>query len=450
MSVTERIYEAVLHAVRPVLRVAAPLHPKLRRGVAGRRGAPARLEAWARTERDFRRPLAWLHAPSVGEALMARAILAELEERRPELQSVFTHFSPSAERVAPRVGADAHDYLPWDVGRDVRPVLAALRPAVVIFVRTEIWPVLTREARAAGARLALVNAVLGEESSRLSAPASRFLGLAYGRLDAVGAVRDDDARRFGRLSVPAERVRVTGDARFDQVWRRVAGAVAAAGGPAGPARRPGAALADRLRDPDAFTVVAGSTWPPDERRLVPAFARLVERRGAARLVVAPHEPTERHLVGLEARLDDAGIGHARLGAVEEGRGVPPAAVVVDRVGVLAELYAAGDAAYVGGGFGRDGLHSVIEPAALGVPVLFGPRHGDAREAGELVGADGGRVVEDVDDAAARLLALADDPAACTEAGDAARAFVRSRLGGAARNAELVAGLLDAGEAAPVS
>jgi len=123
-------------------------------------------------------------------------------------------------------------------------------------------------------------------------------------------------------------------------------------------------------------------------------------------------------------------------------GEPPAdVVVIDRVGVLADLYAAADAAYVGGGFHRAGLHSVVEPAALEVPVLFGPRHGNAREAAELAAAGGGWEVRDADTLAAALSRLASDGGARAAAGAAAVAYVRSRLGGARANAEALVELL---------
>src|SRR5690606_39702580 len=137
--------------------------------------------------------------------VMAQGLVTAARECRPDLRVAFTHFSPSAERIAGRVGAHVHGYLPWDARGPMRRALAALRPSAVAFIRTEIWPVLAREAQAAGCRLALLNAVLAASSSRLR-PAARFaLRPAYGRLDVVGAVSDDDAARFPVLGVPRDR-----------------------------------------------------------------------------------------------------------------------------------------------------------------------------------------------------------------------------------------------------
>src|SRR5690606_17162217 len=161
-------------------------------------------------------------------------------------------------------------------------------------------------------------AVLSEGSSRLGAGSRYLLGPGYARLDAVGAVAEPDARRFSLLGVAPERVRVRGDARFDQVWARVR----ALGDEEERMRNP---LLRRLRDETVVTVVAGSTWPADEERLVPAFAR-ARREEALRLVVAPHEPDATHLTGLERRLDAAGLTHARLAEVEAGTGPLPEVV----------------------------------------------------------------------------------------------------------------------------
>ncbi len=461
----ERVYERAVRLARPLLRLASPLNGKLARGVRGREGAAERLEAWAAASREPGRPLVWLHAPSVGEGLMAQAIIAALRARAPEAQVAFTFFSPSAERLRGATGADVEDYLPWDLDEEVGRAVAALRPDVVAFVRTEVWPVLTAHARAAGARLALVNAILPRRAGRLRWAARFLTGPAFYRLDGVGAVSEADARRFPLLGVPSARVRVTGDARFDQVWQRVR------------ALRPDAPLLSRLRAPGGRTVVAGSTWPSDERLLVPAVAGAREGEvggegggqgegerpgGRVRLIVAPHEPTEAHLRGVERLLDAHGIGCRRLGRVareggiagSQGRGEGKGkgkgegegegggegdleAIVVDRVGVLADLYAIADVAYVGGGFHEAGLHSVVEPAALGVPVLFGPRHDRSREAGELAAAGGGVIVPD---GAALERALGwwlTDGEARERAGAAAEAYVRSQLGGAEGNAALI-------------
>lgn len=428
MSVPERLFTLALHALRPALPLLARGEGKLARGVRGRRDVLRRMEEWATRERDPRRPLVWFHAPSVGEGLQARAVMEVFRRRHPEAQVAYTFFSPSAEALASRMPADFSGYLPLDLPGEVGRALDLLRPRVIAFSKTDVWPNLTREAACRGVRLALLSGTLPASSSRLRGPARALLAPAYARLDRVAAISPADAERFAALGVPAERRRVMGDAHFDRVLGRAA------------AVDRGAPLLRSLADPATPTLVAGSTWGADEERLLPALHRLRREGVAWRLLLVPHEPTPAHLAEAGARLDALGLRHLRLSALHgpwDGESV----LLVDRVGILGDLYAVADLAYVGGGWGSAGLHSVLEPAAYAIPVLFGPRHANAREAGEMVARGGALSASTEGDLEARLRALLADPGARTSAGEAARAFVAEGLGAADRGAEVVAELL---------
>jgi 3-deoxy-D-manno-octulosonic-acid transferase len=296
----------------------------------------------------------------------------------------------------------------------------------VAFVRTEIWPVLAARARKRGARVVLVNGVLAESSSRLRGPARALLGRAYRGLDAIGAVNEADAKRFGRFGVPRDRVQVTGDARFDQVWDRVAGI---------DRNRP----LLRMFDAGAPWLIAGSTWQADHARLVRALIAARATGATWRAIIAPHEPTDAHVRQLEHELHLAGLRYTRL--PDENHAVLQRpivdVVIVNRVGLLADLYTVGAVAYVGGGFGDAGLHSVVEPAALGLPVVFGPRHGNAQEAERLARAGGAFTVRNGEELQNVLRKLRRDDKLQLRAGAAAREFVRSHTGGAERNAALI-------------
>jgi 3-deoxy-D-manno-octulosonic-acid transferase len=186
--------------------------------------------------------------------------------------------------------------------------------------------------------------------------------------------------------------------------------------------------------------VAGSTWPADEAQLLPAWEQLRKAVPDARLVIAPHEPTAAHLTPVLAWARDAGLRAHTLAAVEAG-GRDTAAeadvVVVDRVGVLWELYALATAAYVGGGFHAAGLHSVIEPAVFGAPVLFGPRHHTSREAGLLLGGGGGAVAADQGALATTLRRWLTDADTRLAAGLAASALVEAERGATQRTLALL-------------
>jgi 3-deoxy-D-manno-octulosonic-acid transferase len=454
------LYGAAGLAARAAAAVAPAGGGKLRQSLSGRRGVRGRLRAWASAHRDPARPLLWMHAPSVGEGLQARPVLELARRERPDVQIAYTHYSPSATRFAAGLVADGladvADFLPFDTAGEAEALLAALAPRALVFSKLDVWPVLAERARRRGVALGLVSATLPAGSSRRGAVAGAFLRDAYAALDAVGAIDAEDAERLRELGVRPGCVQVTGDTRYDQVWRRARAVaaddprLAAVGGPAhaaepvedGPAADGpivGGPAAARRR----FTVVAGSTWPADEAAIADAWTMLRRDDPDARLVLAPHEPTAGHLAPLERWSAAAGLACSRLSALvgAPARVGDPDVVLVDSVGVLAELYAAGDAAFVGGGFHAAGLHSVLEPAAFGIPVGFGPRHGNSRDASLLVAAGGASAVPTGRALGEIFRRWRGSDALRRHAGARARGVVEAGLGADARAWGLVRALL---------
>lgn len=415
-------YEGIALLARGLASIAPSTSNKLLDTFASRRGVRARFAAFPRAPG---RPLLWMHAPSVGEGLQARPVLELARERAREWQLAYTYFSPSAERFAAGLNVDFRDVLPFDGTGDVRAALRALDPTALVFSKLDVWPTLAREASNRGVALGLVSATLSPGSTRRRGIAAALLRDAYSRLDRVGAISAEDAERLVALGVPPTRVTVTGDTRFDQVWARAARADL------------GSALLAPLRS-DRPTLVAGSTWPADERPLLEAWSSLREQHPEMRLIIAPHEPTPAHLEPIERWAADAKTRSARLAAAEAAEAD---VVVVDRVGVLGDLYAIADVAFVGGGFHAAGLHSVLEPAAFGAPIIFGPRYANSREAGLLLAAGAAASVRDAPSLEVVLGHWLEETAARRTAGDAAREVVRSGLGAAERSYELVASLM---------
>ena len=415
-------------------RLAATIAPagggKVLASLRARRGIRARYARWGAHGRDPLRPLLWIHAPSVGEGLQARPVIAMLKNRRPDLQVAYTYYSPSAERFAGIVRADFADYLPFDTIGDADFVLDALRPTALVFSKLDVWPLLVSRAVARGIPVGLISASLSGESGRSSRLAGLLLGDAYRALSAVGAASAADGGRLAALGVRPERVTVTGDSRYDQVWDT-----------AQSVDRQGPLL--RTLTAARPTLVAGSTWPSDEAPLREAWREVRSRNPSARLIIAPHEPDALHLppitrwAALE-RFDLTLLSDVERHPVRAAADV----ILVDRVGALGELYALADIAFVGGGFHDAGLHSVIEPAAFGAPVLFGPRHSANADAATLLEKGGAFAVGSATELAMRLLALFAEPEARLAAGTRARDVVKSGLGGAERSAALIESLLD--------
>ncbi len=415
--------------IASLARAAAAVVPagsrKLTRSLAARRGIRARFREWGATHRDPSRPLLWMHARSVGEGLQARPVIELLRDRHPGLQLAYTHYSPSAAAFAASLPVDVHDYLPFDTAGDARAILDAWLPAALVFSKLDLWPALAREADRRGVRLGMISATLAEGSGRRGALAATLLREAYARLDAVGAIDAADAGRLVALGARQETVEVTGDTRYDQVWARALAA------------RTGNAMLAPLRS-SRPTLVAGSTWPADERVLLPAWLTMRSSVSEARLVLVPHEPSQAHLAPLARWSGDAGLRTRRLSEAPDDEWD---VLLVDRTGALGDLYALADVAYVGGGFHAAGLHSVLEPAAFGVPVLIGPRHEGSRDAKLLLHAGGATAVDGAKVFARVAGDWLTDAAAREQAGNSAREVVRAGLGASERSTALVERLL---------
>ncbi|MEP7346223.1 MAG: glycosyltransferase N-terminal domain-containing protein, partial [Gemmatimonadaceae bacterium] len=403
---------------------------KLGQSLHARRGIRERYLAWA-PRRESDRPLLWVHAPSVGEGLQARIVLERMRAQHPEVQLAYTFYSPSAESFARSLQVDFADYLPFDTLGDAQVALDALRPSALLFSKLDVWPTLCAEAGRRHVPLGMISATLPATSSRRGTLATELLRDAYALLDTVGAVSPEDAQRLRALGVRAESLRVTGDTRFDQVLAR----------------------AERVDETSALlipltsgrpTLVAGSTWPADEEVLFGAWDAVRRELPDVRLIIAPHEPTAEHLEAVEEWGAENELRVARLGGADGSTDV----VLVDRFGVLGDLYALGNAAFVGGGFHDAGLHSVLEPAAFGVPVAFGPKHRNSREAGLLLKTSGADAVGSSDELTETLVHWLSDAALAKKVGGRARAFVEQGAGATEQSVAMAMELLARASAAP--
>lgn len=390
---------------------------KIRNGVRGRKGWYESLRAQLQPYSN-ERPRVWIHAASMGECEQAKPILRELGARLPHAVRVLTIFSPSAMRHITRENfpAEAICYLPFDSLLQVRKFFNAVQPSAGIVIRHDYWPNFMWEAKRRGVRLLLADAsVSANANSFRHKPLVRnFNREVLAQFDTIAAVSAFAAENLRPLLRYPERLRVLGDTRYEQVLHRVQHAA------------PQNILPPSWSDLK-FHLVAGSTWPADEEVLIPAFAAARERFPYVRMILVPHEPTATHLQNAERLLHEYRLTSVRLSHAHQHEAAE--VLLVDRIGVLAELYGSGQIAYVGGAFGP-GVHSVLEAAAHGVPVLFGPRHHNSAEAVEMAQSSCGKMVSHRDDCARALEQLWLNEKLRAEQGRACRAFVEQKTGAA--------------------
>ncbi len=358
--------------------LALPFSGKARAGWSGRRKWRDRLSGHA--VQWGTRPRVWFHCSSLGEFEQAVPVLQELRAAWPEAVLVATVYSPSGYEKAQASGAaDWVGYLPFDTKRNVAHLVKTIRPAALVFMRYDTWPALVTGTRRAGVPIVIASAALNPRSplrSPLLRPVVRFL---YDGT-VILAVNSEEVATFKRLVGDLAHVRLAGDPRFDRARQRCQQS-----GPRG----------SDLFPPDSLILVAGSTHAPDERLVIEALSPWPNHE--LRVLLVPHDPTERRLRQVEDVLASADLTGERWSTLGDGR-TAARIVIVDGVGQLAHLYRGCHLAYVGGGF-TSGVHSVLEPAAAGVPVLFGPRHWRSPEARVLVRRRGAQVVRSSEDLA---------------------------------------------------
>lgn len=391
---------------------------KIRRGIRGRKDFFQKLEQGIL---DLPRggPRFWIHSSSMGEFEQAKPLIERLKERFAAGSVVVSFFSPSAfEHVQEYRGADHLCYLPFDSRRRSEKFISLIRPDVAIVVRHDFWPNHLYQLKKRGIPAVLINCSVHSQISYrlpLSLQVHRFL-YSFFDLILTGSQETKDFCEMYRLG--KGRVEFVGDTRYDQVVRR-----------AKEAERIVAPLRNLKGRRKCF--VLGSTWPSDEEILFGALARLFRKGVEVWVVLVPHEPTKERLVQIEERLSALGLRSYRFSDLDAGKRGDGEVLIVDRVGILASLYALGELSFVGGGFGS-GVHNVLEPAALGKVVLFGPRHKNSYEAGQLKKRGVGFVVNSSEELYGLLLSFLKDSHRLGEKGKMAADLVRENVGATER------------------
>jgi|HubBroStandDraft_1064217.scaffolds.fasta_scaffold08439_3 3-deoxy-D-manno-octulosonic-acid transferase len=384
--------------------------------------------------RTGRTPCIWLHAVSLGEVSAAAPLVRALQARHPDTPVVLTTATPTGRARARALFGGSADvrFLPYDTPGSVRRFLRRIRPRLAIIMETELWPNLFSECARTGVPLVLANARLSAKSvSRYRRFGSLFRGV-FSPTTLIAAQTAEDAMRFSAIGAQANLTHVVGNVKFDQDV-----------GPA--ALEAGRAIRARFWG-GRPTWIAGSTHAGEEDQVLTAHAALRSQLPQALLLVVPRHPDRFDSVA--ELLKGRGFPFSRRSL---GQAVPSETpvVLVDTVGELGALYAAADVAFVGGSLVPVGGHNLLEPAALGLPVLTGPFNSNGADILRLLVQQGAAVqVADAQELSVWLARLLEDADQRRRAGEAGRRAVEANRGSVARLLELIEPLLAAAGARP--
>ncbi|GHC29185.1 3-deoxy-D-manno-octulosonic acid transferase [Aidingimonas halophila] len=381
----------------------------------------------------------WLHCASVGEVMAARPLIEALTEQCPGHRLVVTTMTATgAERVRSLLGSLAvkhpsrdlqHCFIPLDFPGAARRFVANLRPALAIFFETELWPNLLHACARYGVPVAVVNGRLSPRAFERYRRVRPLLRESLGHVAWLGAKSAADAERFIQLGMAPARTTVVGSLKYDISHDHSVHEES-----------------ERLRTclGQRPIWVAGSTHPDEEEQLLDAHRRLRLQRPKALLILVPRHPQRFDQVAELCREHDMTMARRSRG---EWPNAGTAVYLADTMGELATLYAVADIAFVGGSLVPVGGHNLLEPAALGVPVITGPHLTNFSDVASVL-RDAGALL-DIDDAvslASTLDRLFAEPGECRRLAEAGRNVVEANRGALEFTLQCLTGLLQTGSA----
>lgn len=414
------LYNAAIKLYAGAVRLASLNSVKARNMLKGQNET---LERLARFRRDYAPDGfdVWFHAASLGEFEQARPLIDRLKAERPDTKILVSFFSPSGYEVRCNYPGVAVVYLPFDTPTAVKAFLDIAQPRMAVFVKYEFWGNYLSELERRSIDTYIISAIFRPGQIFFRKTGSGMFRAILAKFKHL-YVQDERSRKLLK-SIGIENVTVAGDTRFDRVSEVKANALE---------------LPEidcfMSAQPQAFTLVAGSSWPKDEEVYFP----WLKAHPDVRAIIAPHEFDCTRLsdlhksLGMEESmlLSEFKRIYADSPDYAASRARSLRYLIIDCFGLLSSLYRYADAAYVGGGFGVS-IHNINEAAVYGIPVLFGPEHKKFNEAAALITCGGAFCVHSKDETAKILDRLHTDSNFRTQAGVAADKYIRSNIGASA-------------------
>ncbi|MBK7347154.1 MAG: 3-deoxy-D-manno-octulosonic acid transferase [Chitinophagaceae bacterium] len=362
------IYRLFVFFYNAALHLASFWNSKARLWVQGRKQL---LEKIKLSFEGNSSPVIWMHAASLGEFEQGRPVITQLKSIYPDYKIVITFFSPSGyENKKNYTGADYIFYLPADSEINARKFISIIKPSLVIWVKYEFWFHYLSELKKRDIPVVLISALF-----RPGQPFFKFYGSLWRNMllcfKAIFVQNQQSAELLKTIGIE-KNVTVSGDTRFDSVINTAENFAALPG-------------LIKLFCGSQKVVVAGSTWAEDEEELL----HFVKNNKAIKFIIAPHETAKSNIEEVQTRF----TGCLLYSQLTESNVQTGNVLVIDNIGMLSRLYKYAHITYVGGGFGDDGLHNILEAAVYGKPVIFGPNYEKFPEATDLIAYGGAISVE---------------------------------------------------------
>lgn len=384
-----------------ILRVISPFHAKAKLWVDGRKNI---LEHIEQTIEKGQKHI-WFHFASLGEFEQGRAVLEQIKKSFPQEKIIITFFSPSGYEIRKNTGlADHVFYLPQDTAGNARRFLDLIQPKFAVFTKYEYWFHYFNELHAREIRLLMISAIFREDQVFFK-PYGSFFKEILKKVSYYFAQNKDSVDMLKWIGIT--NAGLAGDTRFDRVLEL-------------PIQHKAIPEVERFVG-SSKTLVAGSSWKPDEELL----RQLADDYNDWKMIIAPHEVHLAHIEDIQKLFGNV-LLFSKFSTYSEDEIRNNRFLIIDNIGMLSSLYYYGQVAYIGGGFGV-GIHNTLEAATYGVPVVFGPKYEKYQEAVDLVTLMAGFSIRNIEDLKDVFTGLQNE-IIMKESGAAAVKYVKQRAG----------------------
>ena len=395
------LYNIAIYITGFLLKIFALFNNKIRFFISGRKKTFSKLASTiSKSDKTI-----WIHCASLGEFEQGRPIIEEIKEKYKDYKIVLTFFSPSGYEVQKNYAfADVVVYLPLDTKSNAERFLKIVHPKIAIFVKYEFWPNILRELQNQKIETILISGIFREDQTFFKSYG------AWMRKSLKGFshffVQNEKSKNLLQ-SIDLINTTISGDTRFDRVSDITK-------------QDNTLDFIDKFKE-NKYTLVAGSTWPKDEQYLVNYIN--IHASENEKFIIAPHNIDQQQINELQNS-----ITKITTKFTDTKRDNSAQVFILDTIGILTKVYHYADVAYVGGGFGKEGVHNLLEPATFGLPLIIGPVFNKFQEAIDLVELGACKVIKNQEETNFELQKLYKDVVYRDQNGKISRDYILNNTG----------------------
>ena len=378
-------------------------------------------------------PRVWIHAVSVGEVTAAAPIVAALKLKKPDIKVIFSTSTETGQEMARRhiFGADAFIYFPLDIPYVVRKIIKSAKPSVFVMIETELWPNFLKACKAQGIKTLIVNGRISLRSYSKYRWTNFFWKKILNDLSAAAMISEIDASRLKKIGMSPEKIQVMGNAKYDAL-----ASTASSGLREEISRRLSTQKDDRF-------FVAGSTHPGEEEIIIRVYAEILALYPEFKLIIVPRH-IERTSSIIELLQKNGFTDIITMTEINNSKArTSERVIVVDVIGELFKIYSLATIVYCGGSLVNRGGQNILEAAAWGKIIFYGPSMEDFSEEKTLLEEAGcGVTVRNAKDLLRKIIQALEKPAELEKRGARGKVVVAANMGAAVRYAEIISRLID--------